>query len=110
MRNGARALTLVLLCATSDIDVAHVVSSPATPGQPSSLVRLAGLPGPGFRAVVRAPTDWVDPFVGTYGRGGTFPGATVPWGMVSASPHTGDVGWTWHRCCVVSFETEGYDA
>lgn len=31
---------------------------------------------------------WVDPFIGTAGAGGTFPGAIVPWGMVSASPHT----------------------
>jgi predicted alpha-1,2-mannosidase len=31
---------------------------------------------------------WVDPFIGTHGDGNTFPGATVPWGMVSPSPHT----------------------
>lgn len=30
----------------------------------------------------------MDPFIGTGGEGNTFPGATVPWGMVSPSPHT----------------------
>lgn len=39
------------------------------------------------------PTDaplagLVDPFIGTAGDGMTFPGAVVPWGMVSPSPHT----------------------
>jgi predicted alpha-1,2-mannosidase len=29
----------------------------------------------------------VDPFIGTAGGGNTFPGALVPWGMVSVSPH-----------------------
>jgi predicted alpha-1,2-mannosidase len=32
-------------------------------------------------------TDWVNPFVGTAKGGNTFPGALVPWGMVSVSPH-----------------------
>lgn len=31
---------------------------------------------------------FVDPFIGTHGDGNTFPGATVPWGMTSPSPHT----------------------
>jgi predicted alpha-1,2-mannosidase len=30
----------------------------------------------------------VDPFIGTAGDGMTFPGAVVPWGMASPSPHT----------------------
>jgi predicted alpha-1,2-mannosidase len=30
---------------------------------------------------------WVDPFIGTAKGGNTFPGALVPWGMVSVSPH-----------------------
>ncbi len=30
----------------------------------------------------------VDPFIGTAGDGQTFPGAVVPWGMASPSPHT----------------------
>lgn len=31
---------------------------------------------------------YVDPFVGTAGGGNTFPGAVVPWGMASPSPHS----------------------
>ena len=33
------------------------------------------------------PTNYVDPFIGTSNYGNTFPGAVVPWGMVSVSPH-----------------------
>ncbi len=33
------------------------------------------------------PVDWVNPFIGTAHGGNTFPGALVPWGMVSVSPH-----------------------
>jgi predicted alpha-1,2-mannosidase len=36
---------------------------------------------------------YVDVFVGTGGHGHTFPGATVPWGMVQLSPDTNDFGW-----------------
>jgi len=32
-------------------------------------------------------TSYVNPFVGTSNLGNTFPGAVVPWGMVSISPH-----------------------
>lgn len=32
-------------------------------------------------------TEYVDPFIGTANGGNTFPGAVVPWGMVSVSPH-----------------------
>ena len=35
----------------------------------------------------------VDVFVGTGGHGHTYPGATVPWGMVQLSPDTNDFGW-----------------
>ena len=31
---------------------------------------------------------YVNPVIGTAGEGYTYPGATTPWGMVSASPHT----------------------
>lgn len=37
----------------------------------------------------------VDPFVGTGGHGHTFPGATVPFGMVQLSPDNGRGGWDW---------------
>jgi predicted alpha-1,2-mannosidase len=33
------------------------------------------------------PSGFVNPFIGTSGWGYTFPGAVVPWGMVSVSPH-----------------------
>jgi predicted alpha-1,2-mannosidase len=32
-------------------------------------------------------TNYVNPFIGTSNGGNTFPGAVVPWGMVSVSPH-----------------------
>src|SRR6266487_2022871 len=34
------------------------------------------------------PCDYVDPFIGTGGEGHTYPGATVPFGMVQLSPET----------------------
>ena len=34
------------------------------------------------------PARWVDPLVGTRDMGHTFPGATVPFGMVQLSPDT----------------------
>lgn len=37
----------------------------------------------------------VDPFIGTDLHGHTFPGATVPFGMVQLSPDNGTAGWDW---------------
>jgi len=39
--------------------------------------------------------DFVDPFIGTGGHGHTFPGATVPFGMVQLSPDNPSQGWDW---------------
>ncbi len=39
------------------------------------------------------PADFVNPFIGTGGHGHTFPGATVPFGMVQLSPDTRLEGW-----------------
>lgn len=39
--------------------------------------------------------DFVDPFIGTGGHGHTFPGATVPFGMVQLSPDNPSKGWDW---------------
>lgn len=39
--------------------------------------------------------SYVDPFIGTGGHGHTFPGATVPFGMVQLSPDNGREGWDW---------------
>lgn len=38
-------------------------------------------------------TQYVDPFIGTGGHGHTFPGPTVPFGMVQLSPDTRLTGW-----------------
>ncbi|MCO6488617.1 MAG: GH92 family glycosyl hydrolase [Phaeodactylibacter sp.] len=39
------------------------------------------------------PARYVDPFIGTGGHGHTFPGATLPFGMVQLSPDTRLEGW-----------------
>jgi len=39
--------------------------------------------------------SYVDPFIGTGGHGHTYPGATVPFGMVQLSPDNGREGWDW---------------
>lgn len=57
------------------------------------LVACAGPKSPG---TVTAPADVleeVDPFIGTGGHGHTFPGATMPNGMVQLSPDTRTEGW-----------------
>ena len=38
-------------------------------------------------------THFVNPFIGTDGPGNTYPGATVPFGMVQLSPDIGIPGW-----------------
>ncbi len=38
-------------------------------------------------------TGYVNPFIGTDGPGNTYPGATVPFGMVQLSPDIGIPGW-----------------
>ncbi len=38
-------------------------------------------------------TSFVDPFIGTDFHGHTFPGATLPFGMVQLSPDTRTLGW-----------------
>ena len=44
-------------------------------------------------ASVPEALDLVDPFIGTGGHGHTFPGATMPFGMVQLSPDTRLDGW-----------------
>ena len=41
----------------------------------------------------KSPVEYVNPFIGTGGHGHTFPGATVPFGMVQLSPDTRTEGW-----------------
>jgi predicted alpha-1,2-mannosidase len=56
------------------------------------IVTAACLIAAGGRAA--APVaPYVDPFIGTDGSGHTFPGASVPFGMVAPSPDTADRGW-----------------
>lgn len=38
-------------------------------------------------------TQYVNPFIGTSGRGHTFPGATYPFGFVQLNPRTGNRSW-----------------
>ena len=40
-------------------------------------------------------TNYVNPLIGTGGHGHTFPGATVPFGMLQVSPDNGVSGWDW---------------
>jgi predicted alpha-1,2-mannosidase len=44
-------------------------------------------------AISQQVTDYVNPFVGTDGHGHTYPGATMPFGMVQLSPDTRVEGW-----------------
>src|SRR6185437_15139369 len=41
--------------------------------------------------------DSVDPFIGTAGDGNTFPGASLPFGMIQWSPDTGRDGWYFYN-------------
>jgi len=43
---------------------------------------------PSFAQSVPSPYEAVDPIIGTSGGGATFPGASLPWGMVQWSPDT----------------------
>jgi putative alpha-1,2-mannosidase len=38
-------------------------------------------------------SQYVDVFIGTGGHGHTYPGASMPFGMVQLSPDTNDAGW-----------------
>ncbi|NOU46592.1 MAG: glycoside hydrolase family 92 protein [Bacteroidales bacterium] len=42
---------------------------------------------------IHPPVDYVNPFIGTDGHGHTFPGATMPFGMVQLSPDTRKDSW-----------------
>ena len=39
--------------------------------------------------------QFVDPYIGTGGHGHTYPGATVPFGMIQVSPDNGFSSWDW---------------
>ena len=57
--------------------------------RPALSVLFVAAMAPVFAASVASRAyDSVDPFIGTAGGGHTFPGATVPFGMVQVSPDT----------------------
>lgn len=48
------------------------------------------------RQEIKKPlTTYADPFIGTGGHGHTYPGATVPFGMLQVSPTNGISKWDW---------------
>ena len=61
----------------------------------SALGLLAAATHSAFAAAPKAPApiDCVNPFVGTAAHGHTYPGATVPFGLVQLSPDTPLQGW-----------------
>ena len=61
------------------------------------VVRKLALPFLALTIVAAAEdlTRNVNVFIGTGGHGHTYPGATVPFGMVQLSPDTYNVGWDW---------------
>ena len=49
--------------------------------------------GPAPAQQEKALTSYVNPFIGTGGHGHTYPGATLPFGMIQLSPDTRLDGW-----------------
>lgn len=66
---------------------------------PNEVKKLKGQPA--WTVKIRSIVSWssnyekVDPFIGTGGKGKTYPGATTPFGMVQLSPDNGRGGWDW---------------
>jgi predicted alpha-1,2-mannosidase len=56
-------------------------------------VTLSVLPAISAGAQDRPPTSYVDPFVGTGGHGHTYPGPSLPFGMIQPGPDTRLSGW-----------------
>lgn len=57
------------------------------------LLMLWPFESPSQTSSLSDPNRFVDPFIGTGGHGHTFPGATLPFGMVQLSPDTRLTGW-----------------
>lgn len=87
-----RAWCSALSCAIAEVAAASlrvtallaafVLADAATPPRPAHAARS-----------IHDPVDQVNPFIGTGGHGHTFPGATLPFGMVQLSPDTRLTGW-----------------
>ena len=54
---------------------------------------LALLVVPVLAQPATSPYEAVDPLIGTAGSGNTFPGATLPFGMIQWSPDTNNEAW-----------------
>lgn len=50
---------------------------------------------PRDKNITESLTQYVNPFIGTGGHGHTYPGATVPFGMLQVSPINGISKWDW---------------
>ncbi|BAV08787.1 alpha-1,2-mannosidase, putative [Filimonas lacunae] len=51
--------------------------------------------GTGVQAQTQKLSGYINPFIGTGAHGHTYPGPTVPFGMVQLSPDNGTAGWDW---------------
>lgn len=78
--------------ASSVIVVLAVLLTQVTAEAQRRVSRMRGRPSSPAQRIVDAlgktPYDYVNPFIGTGGEGHTYPGATVPFGMVQLSPET----------------------
>jgi predicted alpha-1,2-mannosidase len=62
-----------------------------------SLILLSLLLIPAIAQSASTPYDTVDTFIGTSGGGNTFPGASLPFGMVQWSPDTNQNAWYFYN-------------
>ncbi|MEO0468674.1 MAG: GH92 family glycosyl hydrolase [Bacteroidota bacterium] len=68
------------------------------------LTAILGCQSSSVQETATTRTDFVDPFIGTAAHGHTYPGATVPFGMVQLSPDNGTPGWDW--CAGYNYEDD----
>lgn len=59
----------------------------------SAVILPLALTASAFAQSTTSPYDSVDPLIGTSGGGNTFPGATLPFGMIQWSPDTNKDAW-----------------
>ncbi len=60
-----------------------------------SILFLAFLAVPVSAQDEESPTRYINPLIGTGSHGHTYPGASLPFGMVQLSPDAGKSGWDW---------------
>jgi hypothetical protein len=63
----------------------------------SAVMAFFLLPAIASHAQLSFPYDAVNPIIGTDGGGNTFPGATLPFGMIQWSPDTNTDAWYYHH-------------